>query len=452
MSLRRVAAWGLAGVLVGVGTGIGTGAARAARPIAPPSGSVVVRHAATPTLTAIGRRGLLLTAVRADSTLVARTAKSAASGNPVWGQAVRLGTIDRRYEAQVALNSRGVGAVAWSQRDRAGSGGSTLVRLRNASGRWSKPYRIPTSFESVFGVSVNRRGTVAVLAAGDKVPAVLAVHHRDGHWKLERLKGAIEESRSVAVAPDDSVYVAAALVERGGTGTGVLGRLSPRGTWKQGKVPAHTRNVGSAEVLVTPDGKVHVVVGRIGSWASTYDTEYYWATRFVVLTRDGARGPWTTTWDRDGATALSAQVSGNDLRMTWTQYADPATDPETGSKVPQEHQLQTGLASQDTATTLSTVGVAPEDFAGNPFASSTADGPGCVLVAWRTNAYRHPSPLTSDLNGTEQTWPDTGAAVRYSTQAATACVAGHGYLARTAHQTARRGTAVNGKVRVESLG
>lgn len=426
----------------------------ATTPPAAPTGSVVVRNAMQPTLTAIGRTGLLLTAARPDRTLVERTAR-VVQGAPAWGKTVTLGKIDRRYVAQVALNRRGAGAVAWGTKWGTADGNSTLVRLRGAKGTWSKPYRIPASATDVYGVAVNRRGTVAVITQGDNVPAVLAVHRPGRTWHAQPLKGFLEGANSVAVAPDDSIYVAGALVERGGDGTAVLGRLSPKGTWTQGKLAGETRNVESAQVLVTPDGKVHLVVGRIGSWASTYDTEYYWATRYVVLTRDGTSGPWTTTWDHDGASNLSARTVGGALQLTWTQYADPVADPDLG-QVPQRLELRTvrtdAPASGADGTLLASQPTDANGFGGLNIASTTAAAGSCLVVAWRTDAATHnPSPLSSSFNGATRTWPDTGKSARYDAEAAAACVAGHGYLARTVDQTTRAGHTNGGSVRVEPL-
>jgi len=449
------------------------GASAATRPYAPVG--TVVPNAAQPTLTAFGRSGLLVTGTRgaargsANGTLLASVGNHADSGRPVWSRPVRLGLIDQSHPAQVALDRRGVGAVAWSIRDRHGFGGYSVVRLRSANGSWSTPYRIPGSFEPVEGVAVNGRGVVAVVAdsSSDAYPAVVAIHRPGGRWSIRRLTDVPDAPTSIAVAPDGSVYLAGAFSQRGAYGsTGFLARISPQGRMTRTTLPDD--RVESVQVLATPDGHIDLLVGQAHTgkddWESTADGETYWATHYVVRSRPGATGRWTTLWDHDGVVDPQATLVGNDVRLTWTQYADPIsnnTDDHTFGNAPQRLELRTteiGAATDDPNGTLlvgEPTGL-PVTWGGPTIMSSTAASGRCLVVAWRTGTPSQRSPLSSTFDGTVRTWPDTGQVTTYDPEAAAACVAGHGYLARTGDQRVRGGYsggfAVSGKLRVESLG
>jgi hypothetical protein len=464
MSVRRSVVAALVPVLAAVLAGAGTDAATAQTTPPPARGGVVIPTAAQPTLTAIGRTGLVATATRADGTLVARAA-SVRKGVPTWGRKVALGRIDRRYAPQVALNQRGVGAVAWNPKAEAGS--STLVRLRSASGAWSKAYRIPNSAAPVYGAAVNQRGTVAVVSYSDgtNYPAVLAIHRPGEGWQTKRLTDFAYGPATVAVAADGSVYLGGVSPQLGANGSrGYVARVSPEGRWSRTMLADN--RVESLQVLATPDGHVDLVLGQAQTeadqWESTTDRWDYWATHYVVRSRLGAKGPWKTLWDQDGVVAPQAVLEGNEVRLTWTQYADPTPGPadDEGTVyglLPRRLELRTteiGASTSDpdgTLLTSETTGL-PTDYGRPTIAASTAAAGRCLVVAWRTENSAGASPLSSSFGGSTRTWPDAGRVTTYDPEAATACVAGHGFLARTAGQKVRGGYAVSGKVRVESLG
>lgn len=422
--------------------------------------SVRVRDAYAPTLTAAGPHGMLLTVQRpvpqrAATTLYAASGWHAASAVPTWGRLVALGRVAAFSQPVVAFNDDGVGVVAWGT---GRNGGGTVVRTRTPRGGWSATYRIPHAalgYGGMVGAAVNARGVVAVVAPGDDGHpyARVAVRRPGRAWHVYRAPGAAWSATSVALTADGTVEVAGGYADRGGEGYAQTGTLTPDGHWSTSVVSALGNQVEDQAIYATGDGTQYLVVGRVGSWRSTDDTEAYWPTRYTVLTRSTRAGRWTRVWDRDGAAAIEVQPLRSRLRLTWVQYADPASS-DLGP-TPQKLELRTVLIPGASGPErVLTVEDAATPYASDlPFTAAQSLTTSAYAAGWRTHASARPvSPLTTWLGGTTRTYPDASAPVLYDTQAQVACVGGRCSVARTVRQRLSGSYLVGGAVEVDPLG
>jgi len=429
---------GLLGKFVAAGL-VASGAlvvpASAGATAAPPA----LTGATDPSLTGYGAGGLLLLADRAapagatNTALLARGGH-AAKGTTTWGHVVRLGTVSTFGVRDVALNPRGVGAVLWSKA--VGQGGRTYLRLRHADGTWAASHLIPHAgfnYAGMASVAVNAKGVVAAVTTRGYGKSFVTLHRPGHRWQRIALPGALLNPDTVRVDARGGLHLVETTVPRGGDGWVVVAYRSPKGHWTSGRVKAGSM-VENGQLAVAPSGAETLVVGQASrQWLSTLDTEYYWPTQYSVFRRTSPTGRWHKTWHRAGATAMQIATSGGQVRMTWTQYADP-----NAQRAPQKLLLQSrGVAAGSTLTTLDTqaTDVHGTDWDAD-FLSATAIGAGCRVQAWRVDAAGSTtgSALTSLVAGQRASYAD-GTTARYDLEAATACTTtGHAYLARTIHQ------------------
>lgn len=428
------------------------GATLAATPADAAASSRTIRSAISPTLTPAGHAGLLLTTQRPhkgpNNTLYAASSRSGTG----FGRSVDVGQIgDQTYPA-IALNGSGRGVIAWGT---ANHGGATMVRLRSANGAWGRAWQIPGSGEAgssgngAFEAAVNGHGAVAVLTTSRKFENILVTHNPGGAWRVRRLPAPVAMATSVGIGPNGGVWVAQADPPRGGDGPASAGYMSPSGHWNASIVGQERHYVQDASIQVSSTGRPYLIVGRPGDWVSTWDTEGYWATRYVVLTKTNPTGSWHQVWNTDGATQLTSTIHGGRLRLAWIQDAKP-----DAHRYPQLLKLQTQVVAPSSGT-VSTLVTRPTSAAtysddGIDFALAQ-DNAGCNGLTWRAHTRSRTFPLHAWHNGTTTSFGDSRTPVRRDTQGQIACTGtGSAYLARTVNQVLGNPSA-GGDVRISGL-
>lgn len=449
MSLRRTASIRLS-MAAGVALTGGLLTTLAASPAGAAASTMTIRSAINPTLTAAGHSGLLLTVQRwrsgADNTLYAASSRNATA----FGRPVAIGRIGKDVTTPaVALNGSGRGAIAWGDER---NGGATMVRLRAANGGWAPAWRVPRSsgYVSQLDAAVNGHGSVAVLATGRNDSTILATQAPGGSWRVRRLPAVVAMAHSVAVGPHGDIWVAGADAPRGGDGAAYAGHMSPSGHWTAAVVGQEKHMVENASVRVDAAGRPYLIVGRVGGWASTLDTEAYWATRYVVLTKSRPTDSWHQVWNTDGATWLQSTVHGGQLRLAWVQYADA-----DAHRYPQLLKLQTQVIAPTAGSTatLSSVPTSRARLADDNVDFDLAHGQaGCYGVAWRDRRGATTSVLHAWHNGTATSFADARKPDSYEVQGQIACTGtGSAYVARTTNQVVSGDTPTGGDVTVSRL-